>query len=68
MDHLIEYIFNYMWGDKEEFRKEWASGKYRHIWQCPTYPLIRAYCKAIADLDLSGEYDEITPEKLLEEE
>lgn len=68
MDHLIEYIIDYMWSDKEQFRKEWASGKYRHIWQCPTYPTIKAYCKAIEALDLNREYGEITPESLLKGE
>lgn len=68
MDHLIDYIINYMWSDKEQFRAEWRSGKYRYIRERPTYPVVNAYCRAIEALDMSGEHGEITPEKLLEEE
>lgn len=68
MDHLIDYIIYYMWSDKEQFRVEWQSGEYKTPSDCPTYPLIEAYCKAIEALNMAGEYGEITPEKLLEEE
>lgn len=33
--------------DKADFIKEWESGKYNKISDCPTYPTIKAYCDAI---------------------
>lgn len=68
MDHLIEYIIHYMWSDKEQLRAEWQSRGYKTPSECPTYSLVKAYCRAIEALDMAGEYGEITPEKLLEEE
>ena len=31
MDHIIEYILNYMKSDKMDFINEWRSGKYKKI-------------------------------------
>lgn len=46
MDHVIEYISNYMTADQEEFIKEWKSGKYERISDCPHYAEVKAYCDA----------------------
>lgn len=50
MDHLIDYIIEYMWHDKETFRKEWSNGECTSVSECLTYPLIKTYCDAIAAL------------------
>ena len=62
MDHVIEFILNYMGGDKEEFVNEWRSGAYKKMSACPTYPYVKAYCDAITVLNrLDGRYSGITP-------
>lgn len=62
MDHVIEYILDYMEHDVDVFRREWASGKYHRIAQCPTYGTVKSYCDAIRALDReNGEYAEYTP-------
>lgn len=69
MDHLIEYIINYMDFDVRQFREEWESGEYRKPKHCPSYPLIQACCDAISALNrMDGGYSGITPESLLEQE
>ncbi len=42
MDHLIDYILDYMYADKEDFINEWKSGKYRKLSDCPTFPYVKA--------------------------
>lgn len=62
MDHLIDYILDYMYADKEDFINEWKSGKYKKLSDCPTFPYVKAYCDAITILDrLDGRYSGITP-------
>lgn len=46
MDHVIDFISNYMWSEKKEFIKEWQSGEYYKITDCPHYGAIKAYCDA----------------------
>ena len=47
MDHLIDYIREYMAMDESIFLEEWSSGKYDSIRDCPSYYLVKAYCDAI---------------------
>lgn len=62
MDHVIDFIISYMESDKEEFIKEWESGSYRKISDCPTYTQVKTYCDAIAVLNrMDGRYSGITP-------
>ncbi len=62
MDHVIDYIINYMESDKEEFIKEWESGSYSKISDCPTYYHVKTYCDAITVLNrMDGRYTGITP-------
>lgn len=62
MDHVIDYILNYMEWEKDEFINEWRSGNYKKMSECPTYPYVKAYCDAIAILNrLDGRYNGITP-------
>lgn len=62
MDHVIEYILDYMNCDVETFRKEWESREYSKITECPTYDLIKSYCDAIKALNrMEGSYGEYTP-------
>jgi hypothetical protein len=66
MDHVIEFILQYMEAETDEFVDEWRSGKYKRISDCPTYPTIRAYCDAIAALNrLDGRFSDITPKSFL---
>lgn len=67
MDHVIEYIQNYMASDVFDFNSEWNSGSYTKISNCPTYPYIKAYCDAIKALNrLDGRFSSITPKNLLQ--
>lgn len=66
MDHLLDFIIEYMHMDECIFKEEWESGKYEKPSDCPTYPLVKAYCDAIAILNkFDGNYSGITPEYLL---
>lgn len=47
MDHVIDYIKEYMWSETNDFVEEWQSGEYKKLSDCPTYPIIKAYCDAI---------------------
>lgn len=68
MDHVIDYILDYMYSEKEEFIKEWQSGKYKKLSDCPTYPYVKAYCDAITILNrLDGRYSGITPTSFIAE-
>lgn len=68
MDHVIDYILDYMWSDKEDFIREWQSGRYKKLSDCPTYPYVKAYCGAIAILNrLDGRYSGITPASFIVE-
>lgn len=62
MDHVIEFILDYMALEKVDFISEWRSGQYKKISDCPTYPYIKAYCDAITVLNrMDGRYSGITP-------
>lgn len=66
MDHVIEYILEYMQMEVESFRSEWNSGNYSKISECPTYPCIKAYCDAIKALNtVDGRYSGYTPKNFL---
>lgn len=62
MDHVIKFILDYMESEKEDFVREWQSGVYKKISDCPTYPYIKTYCDAITVLNrMDGRYKGITP-------
>ena len=62
MDHVIDFILDYMDSDKMDFINEWKSGAYKKISECPTYPYVKAYCDAITILNrMDGRYSGITP-------
>ena len=62
MDHVIDFIIDYMDSEKADFVSEWKSGKYKKISDCPIYPYVKAYCDAITVLSrLDGRYKGITP-------
>lgn len=62
MDHVIDFIIDYMDSEKADFVSEWKSGKYKKIRDCPTYPYVKAYCDAITILNrMDGRYTGITP-------
>lgn len=68
MDHVIDFIIDYMQMEKEEFIDEWRSGKYNKLSDCPTYPYVKAYCDAITILNrLDGRYSGITPTSFIAE-
>ncbi len=68
MDHVIDFIIEYMQMDKEEFIDEWRSGKYKKLSDCPTYSYVKAYCDAITILNrLDGRYSGITPTSFIVE-
>lgn len=61
MDHVIDFIIDYMDSEKADFVSEWKSGKYKKISDCPTYPYVKAYCDAITILNrMDGRYTGIT--------
>lgn len=67
MDHIIQYIKDYMISDVMDFNCEWNSGNYTKISDCPTYQYIKAYCDAIKALNrLDGRFNGITPTRLLQ--
>ncbi len=62
MDHVIDFILDYMDSDKMDFINEWKSGAYKKISDCPTYPYVKAYCDAITILNrMDDRYSGITP-------
>ena len=66
MDHIINFIIEYMQADKEDFINEWQTGKYKKISECPTYPYVKAYCDAITILNrLDGRYSGIAPSSFI---
>ncbi|MBD5548680.1 MAG: hypothetical protein HDQ97_15030 [Lachnospiraceae bacterium] len=66
MDHVIDFILNYMDFDKEDFINEWRSGTYRKMSDCPTYSYVKAYCDAIMVLNrLDGRYSGIIHSRYL---
>lgn len=68
MDHVIEYILDYMFFDKKCFVEEWQSGKYKKISDCPTYPCVKTYCDVITVLNrMDGRYSGITPTSFITE-
>ena len=68
MDHVIDFIIEYMQMDKEKFIDEWRSGKYKKLSDCPTYPYVKAYCDAITILNrLDGRHSGITPTSFVAE-
>lgn len=68
MDHVINYILNYMDSEKADFVSEWKSGMYKKISDCPTYPYVKAYCDAITRLNrMDGRYSGITPTSFIAE-
>jgi len=46
MDHVIDYISEYMEFDVNELREEFKSKKYTKLSDCPSYPDVKAYCEA----------------------
>lgn len=68
IDHVIDFILNYMEMEKADFVSEWRSGKYKKISDCPTYPYIKTYCDAITVLNrMDGRYKGITPTSFINE-
>ena len=68
MDHVIDFIIEYMQMDEEDFINEWRTGKYKKLSDCPTYPYVKAYCDAITILNrLDGRYSGITPTSFIAE-
>ncbi len=48
MDYVIDYIEDYMsCYDVEQLRKEYKSGQYKKLSECPNYSTVKAYCQAI---------------------
>lgn len=50
MDHVIDYIKNYMQEDVDSLKQESESGKYKNIRNCPSYGTVKAYCEALKPL------------------
>lgn len=46
MDHVISHIAEYMETEQNDFIKEWQSGLYKNISECPSYGAVKAYCDA----------------------
>lgn len=71
MDHVIEYIENYMSCDEGAFIKEFKSGNYKKISDCPSYKRVKAYCDCINVLVKANYHEEyveaslITPKKII---
>ncbi|RKI38226.1 hypothetical protein D7V86_15080 [bacterium D16-51] len=62
MDHVIEYILDYMECDVKTFQEEWTSGNYSKILDCPSYETIKSYCDAIKALNrMDGSFTGCTP-------
>ena len=71
MDHAIDYLKEYMNMDENEFVREWKTGEYQKISDCPSYSEVKTYCDAINIL-VAHYYGKekqnytITPRKLIE--
>lgn len=50
MDHLIDYIEEYMKLDIVEFRKEMKNSTNKKMSDCPSYGAVKAYCEALRPL------------------
>lgn len=73
MDHVIDYIENYMnCYDVGQLQKEYKSGLYKKLSDCPNYKTVKAYCDAINILTKAyyvPEYAKmytVTPKQLVE--
>lgn len=70
MDHAIEYLIDYMQFDKSEFIKEWTSGDYEKISECPSYNTVKTYCEAInlmSKFYCNSKYYSVTPNQIIKE-
>lgn len=70
MDHIIDRIWEYSEMERDDFIKEWFSGQYRKLSDCPSYPAVKAYCEAINALNkyYRADYKPISPRSLVADE
>lgn len=70
MDHIVNKILEYAKSDFVEFAKEWDTGKYKYLSQCPGYYTVQAYCDAVNVLSRCSDsaHDPLTPKDIVEEE
>lgn len=72
MDHVMDYISEYMESDADELKEEYKSGKYSKLSDCPSYGTVKAYCEAYNILAKAWYHSQyvkaflITPKKIVE--
>lgn len=73
MNIMIEKIREYMFIDAWMLCKQYETGKYKEISDCPKYKTVKAYCDAInvlSEVCYKKEYLKkftITPERIIKE-
>lgn len=68
MDHVIDYISDYMESDVSDFINQWNTRKYNKISECPSYGAVKAFCEARNTLSkyLYGKAEYWTPRDYIE--
>lgn len=49
MDHMMRSIIEYMEYAVIGLKKEWESGEYKKLSDCPCYGEVKAYCERVCE-------------------
>lgn len=71
MDHAMNFLRDYMSYSVEDLRREFNSGKYGKLSNCPSYKEIKAYCDSYNALEkyyhVKGQRYYLSPMKLIKD-
>lgn len=70
MEHAAERLTAYLDIERAAFVREWFSGQYKKLSDCPSYGDVKAYCDAINILNRRWmrDYRPISPRSIMAEE
>lgn len=70
MEHAVERLIAYLEIEQAAFIREWFSGDYGKLSDCPSYGAVKAYCDAINSLNRyqMRDYSPISPRGIIQEE
>lgn len=51
MDHAMSYLYDYMSYSVDDLKKEFNSGSYSKLSECPSYKEVKAYCDSYNALE-----------------
>ncbi|MDC7289556.1 hypothetical protein NXH76_17285 [Blautia schinkii] len=69
MEHAVERLMAYLDIEQVKLIREWSSGEYKKLSDCPSYETVKAYCDAINILNKHWmrDYEPISPRSLVQE-